>query len=847
MSLSLYFPLLHLILLIFSSYSINAQSSGDTIANVSTSWINNPSSCTEVKFFGGGSLVRLIYSHPVDNQYTPYFAFAFYCNGNCNYFQLAILFNYTSTRLELPEIIWSANRNKLVRENSTLEFTREGDLILKDVNGSFVWSTNTSGRSVTGLKFTDFGNLVLIDKNNSFVWQSYDHPTNTLFLGQKLVEGQKLVASVSEFNWTEGLYSLSVTANGLFAFFASDPPLSYSETKISGPKTSKEPSYAKFLNGSFALYILNAEPNKPDRVISVPASSSVQYVRLDPDGHLYVYDFGDILSVHNLLTTSYGGDCGYPLVCGNYSICSPHYEYCTCPPVTEDGVGYFRPVDNHNRRLVCYEITPLSCEDPQSHLLLDLHDITFFNLGNGTNRTDYDSCRLACLSDCSCKVAFFRHPKNEVEGNCFIQSDVFSLVNYSDTKNSSRYNVHAFIKVQTLLTGPEPSPSSQPIGITDDVPKAKDNVTPRSSTFILVASLAALLTLIIVTYVAVKKNNVIEEDEICLDDLQGIPSQFSYEDLKAATGNFRRKLGQGAFGTVYEGVLTNGVKVAVKRLNGLGNMKTSFLTEVQIIGGIHHMNLVRLLGFCADKSHRLLVYEIMGNGSLDKWIFGRKKGETLDWKTRKKIILDIAKGLTYLHEDCQNRILHLDIKPQNILLDNKFNAKVSDFGLSKLINREESRIMTIMRGTPGYMAPEWLNSMITEKVDVFSFGVVVLEMLCGRKSLDFTQPEEYIQLLRLLEKKAKEDRFHDMIDKNCEDMQLHREEVVEMMKVSEWCLQSEYSERPSMSVVVKVLEGLMDLKPNLNYNFSSTLPFSTTTEGLAVSPPLLPSILSGPR
>ncbi|PIA33958.1 hypothetical protein AQUCO_03900079v1 [Aquilegia coerulea] len=784
----------------------------------------------QVKFFGGGSLVRLIYSHPVNNQYTPYFTFAFYCNGNCNYFQLAILFNYTSTRLELPEIIWSANRNKLVRENSTLKFNREG-------------------RSVTGLKFTDFGNLVLIDKNNSFVWQSYDHPTNTLFLGQKLVEGQKLVASVSEFNWTEGLYSLSVTANGLFAFFASDPPLSYSETKISGPKTSKEPSYAKFFNGSFALYILNAEPNKPDRVISVPASSFVQYVRLDTDGHLYVYDFVNILSVVDLLTTSYEGDCGYPLVCGNYGICSSHYEYCTCPPVTEDGVGYFRPVDEYDPYLGCYEITPLSCEDPQSHLLLDLHDITYFNLRNGTNRTDYDSCRLACLSDCSCKVAFFRHPKNEVEGNCFIQSDVFSLVNYSDTKNSSRYNVHAFIKVQT--------PSSQPTGIIDDVPKAKDNVTPRSSTFILVASLAALLTLIIVIYVAVKKNNVIEEDEICLDHLQGIPSQFSYEDLKAATGNFRRKLGQGAFGTVYEGVLTNGVKVAVKRQNGLGNMKTSFLTEVQIIGGIHHIKLVRLLGFCADKSHRLLVYEIMGNGSLDKWIFGRKKDETLDWKTRKKIILDIAKGLTYLHdpikipgithEECQNRILHLDITPQNILLDNKFNAKVADFGLSKLINREQSRVMTIMRGTPGYMAPEWLNSMITEKVDVFSFGVVVLEMLCGRKNLDFTQPEEYMQLLQLLEKMEKEDRLHDMIDKNCEDMQLHCEEVVEMMKVAEWCLQSEYSERPSMSVVVKVLEGLMDIKLNLNHNISSALPLSTTTEGLAASTSLLPSILSGPR
>ncbi|KAL7215732.1 hypothetical protein ACSBR1_027804 [Camellia fascicularis] len=207
---------------------------------------------------------------------------------------------------------------------------------------------------------------------------------------------------------------------------------------------------------------------------------------------------------------------------------------------------------------------------------------------------------------------------------------------------------------------------------------------------------------------------------------------------------------------------------------------------VETIVSIHHVNWVRLIGFCAEKSYRLLVYEYMSNGSLDTWIFHRHQDLTLGWNSRKKIIMDIAKGLTYLHEECRKKIFHLDIKPQNILLDEYFNAKISDFGLSKLIDKDQSQVETIMKGTPGYLAPEWLNSIITEKVDVYSFGVVVLEILCGRKNLDRSQPEEDMHLLSLFKRKAEEEQLLDIIDKYNDDMQIHREEVVEMMRVAVW-------------------------------------------------------------
>ncbi|MCD9641570.1 hypothetical protein HAX54_027798 [Datura stramonium] len=169
---------------------------------------------------------------------------------------------------------------------------------------------------------------------------------------------------------------------------------------------------------------------------------------------------------------------------------------------------------------------------------------------------------------------------------------------------------------------------------------------------------------------------------------------------------------------LYEGTLSNGTKIAVKHLDGLGQVKDSFLTEVNIVGSIHHVNLVKLIGFCAEKSERLLIYEYMINGSLDRWIYHKNQASGLTW--HKAIISDIAKGLAYLHEDCSHKIIHLDIKPQNILLDQCFNAKISDFGLSKLIEKEKSKVVTRMRGTPGYLAPEWLSSVITEeKVDVY--------------------------------------------------------------------------------------------------------------------------------
>ncbi|KAK3407119.1 hypothetical protein EUGRSUZ_K03225 [Eucalyptus grandis] len=462
-----------------------------------------------------------------------------------------------------------------------------------------------------------------------------------------------------------------------------------------------------------------------------------------------------------------------------------------------------------------------------------------FSFTPNLKHIDASSCKEACTKNCSCKAAIFQYESNRTNGSCYLPTQVFSLMNVDE--QTGLYNSTAFLKVQNL---------------TNETPYTLvDNHMNNRLPVILGSSLGALFTMTIlivaiVLFVQKRDDNQAEEDY--LDQVPEVLNRFAYNDLETITNGFDKKLGEGGFGSVFEGTLSDGTKVAVKRLDGFRQVKKSFLAEVETIGRIHHVNLVRLVGFCTQKSHRLLIYEYMSNGSLDKWIF-HKSNCVLDWQQRKKIILDIAKGLNYLHEECRQKIVHLDIKPQNILLDGNFNAKVADFGLSKLIDRDQSQVITTMRGTPGYLAPEWRSAVITEKVDVYSFGVVILEIVCGRKIFDRSLDEEDVYLLSLFKRKAEEEQLLDIVDKSSDDMQLNGPHAVSMMRIAAWCLQGDYMKRPSMSMVIKALEGIVEVQEDLDYDFSAqpstsgTVRFGPMDVEFNATTALLPSILSGPR
>ncbi|XP_021650462.2 G-type lectin S-receptor-like serine/threonine-protein kinase SD2-5 [Hevea brasiliensis] len=668
------------------------------------------------------------------------------------------------------------------------------------------------------MKMMETGNLVLHDGYNNTIWQSFDHPMDKLLSGQKLLAGQKLVASISKTNVSEGDYSVSLTSKGLVAFY---DEIMYFSLYFPDffPEIQTVESIELTVNGTFGVYALTREGLK--LLFPFPRFSNYTRMKYDSKGHLRLYDHNsksaDMLRDHV-------NECDYPTSCGNYGLCSN--GRCSCPAgFAQDNVskaqGYFR----------CNEVNPTACGNPLSHSLLSYENVHYFNYSAGIVKvTDMASCKQSCLKNCSCKVALFRYNNNFSYGECLWPSPVLSLIN---ERTDRYYSSFPFIK------------------ISNDVGSGRGSIHTRTIAGIITGTILLVGLIVGLSWILYFRKNRDGEDEMedYLDKLSGLPKRFTYQELRVATNDFQKKLGKGGFGSVFEGNTTVGEKIAVKRLDALGQGKKEFLAEVKTIGSIHHNNLVRLIGFCAEKLQRLLVYEFMCNGSLDKWIFHEPLKHSLDWQIRKTIILDIAKGLAYLHEDCRQKIVHLDIKPQNILLDADLHAKISDFGLSKLIDRNQSQVLTTIRGTVGYLAPEWFSSIITEKVDVYSFGIVVMEVVCGRKNLDSSQPEECMHLLPIFMQKAKQDQLIDMVDRSNEDMQLHKSEVVEMMKVAIWCLQSNYTRRPSMSKVVKVLEGNMDVEADLDYSIHN----ATTTTAIrkaaeqATTAPLSPFILSGPR
>ncbi|XP_058219357.1 rust resistance kinase Lr10-like [Rhododendron vialii] len=307
------------------------------------------------------------------------------------------------------------------------------------------------------------------------------------------------------------------------------------------------------------------------------------------------------------------------------------------------------------------------------------------------------------------------------------------------------------------------------------------------------------------------------------------PTRYTYAEIKKITHNLKEKLGQGGFGTVYKGELSNDVPIAAKILNNFTGNGDDFINEVGTIGTIHHVNVVRLVGYCADGYKKALVYEYLPNDSLEKFISTDHKKASLGWEKLQDIGIGIAKGIEYLHQGCDQRILHFDIKPHNILLDKNFIPKISDFGLAKLCSKEQSVVsMTAARGTVGYIAPEVFSrnfGNVSHKSDVYSFGMLLLEMVGGRKKNIDVRAEE----------NSDEVYFPEWIY-NC----LNREEVnnneveeggdAKIVKkitiVGLWCIQWYPGDRPSMKAVVQMLEGdgkTLAMPPN---------PFSTTSQSI---------------
>uniref|UniRef100_A0A0D9W4V2 Receptor-like serine/threonine-protein kinase n=1 Tax=Leersia perrieri TaxID=77586 RepID=A0A0D9W4V2_9ORYZ len=291
----------------------------------------------------------------------------------------------------------------------------------------------------------------------------------------------------------------------------------------------------------------------------------------------------------------------------------------------------------------------------------------------------------------------------------------------------------------------------------------------------------------------------------------------------------RLKLGAGSFGSVFKGWLNDSTIIAVKRLDGACQGEKQFRAEVSSIGIIQHVNLVKLIGFCCESDRRLLVYEHMPNSSLDAHLF-QSNGTILSWTIRYQIALGVARGLAYLHSSCRDCIIHCDIKPENILLDASFTPKVADFGMAKFVGRGYSHVVTTMRGTIGYLAPEWISGTpITSKVDVYSYGMVLLEIISGSRNSGKQSSSDSVREACFPVQVARSllnGDIDSLMDANLHG-EVNLEQVERVCKVACWCIQDDEFDRPTMSEVVQFLEGLSEVEtppvPRLLYSIAGGL------------------------
>lgn len=298
-----------------------------------------------------------------------------------------------------------------------------------------------------------------------------------------------------------------------------------------------------------------------------------------------------------------------------------------------------------------------------------------------------------------------------------------------------------------------------------------------------------------------------------LEDLEKIAAQeqkiFPFETLISATKNFHpaHKLGEGGFGPVYKGKLDDGREIAVKKLSHSSKQgRTEFFNEAKLLARVQHRNVVNLLGYCAHGSEKLLVYEYVINESLDKFLFKSNRREELNWKRRFEIISGIAKGLLYLHEDSHNCIIHRDIKASNILLDEKWVPKIADFGMARLFPEDKTHVNTRVAGTNGYMAPEYvMHGYLSVKADIFSFGVLVLELISGQRNSTFSLSLEATNLLDWTYKLYKKGRSLEIMDPALAASEFPEEQVALCIQIGLLCTQGDPQLRPGMRRVVVML------------------------------------------
>ncbi|KAM4073105.1 hypothetical protein ACB094_11G192100 [Castanea mollissima] len=720
----------------------------------------------------------------------------FQINEKESQFLLAVWFTKTKDQT----IVWSANGNELAPQGSTLTQNSSSAFVLNDPNGNELWKAPVNGSISSCAAILDNGNLVILDEQYNSIWESFKEPTDTILPGQILYMNTTLRSHQSTTNYSYGRFQLSLQLDGNLVLYSINMPSEVLNHAYFATMTMFWESQLIFTEAGY-MYVQDA--NNSTNIFNLtqedPGSKDSFYhmARIDYDGVFRIYKhlrqqdtscgscpstwdpvqgipgITDICGVFDA-NTFVGGFCGLNGVCRTSDASSGGKTFCSCPY----GFSQLNPYEDWAG---CKPDFPLpNCDNgweenkgQVSFVRLTNMDWPFtdYSLVQGANETE---CKQQCLDDCMCVVAIFE----KTGGYCWKKKYPLSNGRYST--NITRI---AFIKVPNSFV---PMKKSQSVVVVLAL-------LLGSSAFLNILFFIASIVAII--YLHHKKlNSPWNIDSTLATNVRS----YTYKELEQATRGFKQIVGKGAFGTVYKGVLPSDSKrfVAVKKLGEVVEEgEKEFKTEVSVIGQTHHKNLVRLLGYCDEGQHRLMVYEYMSNGSLANFLFGISRPH---WNQRVQIAFGIAR-------------------------DEYFTPRIADFGLAKLLLAEQTRAArTGIRGTIGYFAAEWFRkASISVKVDVYSFGVMLLEIICCKSSVSFALQAEEALIDWAYE--CYKDKKLDKLIENDEEASNDMKRLERLVIVAIWCIQEDPSLRPSMKKITQMLEGVIEVfvppSPSL-YNYS---------------------------
>ncbi|KAM1010064.1 hypothetical protein TB1_044707 [Malus domestica] len=768
------------------------------------------------------------------------FELGFFKPGQLSNYYIGIW--YSKQVVSEMTVVWVANREIPVADRFSSVLTiLDGNLVLLNMSKNPVWSTDLSSTTSSGsvqAVLLDSGNLVLragsSHNTSEPLWQSFDHPTHTWLPGgrlgfNKITDHTQILTSWKNLeDPAPGLYSLKLSLDQSNSYI-----LQWNRSKQYWTSGSWDDSSHIFnlvpemrLNYIFNYSYVTNE-NDSYFTYSLYDPRIVSRCTISASGQIQQLTWLETSKQWNLFWSQPRQQCDVYASCGAFSSCNPSSDNCKC-------LKGFEPNRQSDWDLQiysggCSRKTSVQCANATGDGFLEIHSDSLPENKQNELANSSEMCRLNCLKDCRCTVYAY----GSTIGCLIWHGDVLDLKELD--KNDGGGTI-LYIRAAA-----------------SDIKKKR---VIKSSLLIAIVSPITGLLLVIFGYFLWKKTlgnkrahrNRYGETRSKLaaggEKNDGELPIFGLRAIIAATNNFAEanKLGEGGFGPVYKGILAENQQVAIKRLSkksGQGHQE--FMNELKLIAKLQHTNLVRLLGCCLEDEEMILIYEYMPNRSLDKLLFDASEKFELNWGRRFRIIEGIAQGVLYIHKYSRLKIIHRDLKASNILLDGALNPKISDFGMARIfgINQTEANTNRVV-GTYGYMSPEYARyGHFSEKLDVFSFGVLLLEIVSGKKNAAFYRFEHSPTLAGWAWELWKDGRGMDVIDESVRET-CRLDEALKCIQVGFLCVQEAPADRPTMSSVIYMLQG----------NESTSLPpskepaFSTHRNSNHVRSSEMPTIFS---